>query len=353
MIRVLHVAQPSGGGVPHAVARYAATTAGDVEHHLLAVPDVDVDPSLFASVRHLPRGTARRVRSVGLAVREVGADLVHAHSSFAGGYARLADPGVPVVYQPHCFVFDDPGRATWKRAAFQWAEAAMARRTAVTVALTSHEAALARQLLSTSRVMQVPNVADAPAVEREQPLVHGPGAHRVVMTGRISPQKDPQWFAAAARAIREGSRTDVEVLWLGDGDPAARAELTAAGVMVTGWLDPQAVMSALDEADVYLHSAAYEGFPLSLLEAWARDVPAVIRRAAWTTGLSLDVVETPDQAAAQVLTVLRDGIAATNTQAQGRRQRAVMTRERQRKALLDIYRTAAVQGERQSSPAES
>lgn len=346
MIRVLHVAQPAGGGVPHAIARYAATTGRDVEHHLLAVPEVDVDPDLFASVRALPDGTAGRIRSVAATVREVGSDLVHAHSSFAGGYARLADPGVPVVYQPHCFVFDDPGRAPWKRTAFRRAEALMARRTAVMVALTPHEASLARRLGSAATVMQVPNVADAPEVERREPLVHGAGTHRVVMTGRISPQKDPGWFAAAARSIREGSLTDVEILWLGDGDPVARAELTAAGVMVTGWLDPQAVTSALDEADVYLHSAAYEGFPLSLLEAWARDVPAVIRRAAWTRGLSLDVVETPDQAAAQVLNVLRDRIVATNTQAQGRRQRAVMTRERQREALLDIYRTAMGQGEK-------
>ncbi|MDY6056159.1 glycosyltransferase family 4 protein [Micrococcus sp.] len=336
-MRVLHVAQPAGGGVPHAVSRYAQTTAGEVEHHLLGDPDVDVDREVFASVIPLPAGTPARVRAVHAATERVGADVVHAHSSFAGGYARLASLSAPVVYQPHCFVFDDPGRARWKREAFRAAEAVMARRTAVTVALTPHEAALARGLHARGRIMQVPNVPDVETVTRHLDENPDGAPLRVVMVGRISAQKDPAWFAAVSRRLAHAAPGRAVLEWIGDGEPERRRLLEEAGVRVRGWVRPEGVKEALDEADLYLHSASYEGFPLSVLQAWARDVPVLIRSSSWTEGLGLCTVDSPEAAAEAVISAAADPDRPQRLQEAGREQREKWTEAEQRKALLEVY----------------
>ena len=55
---------------------------------------------------------------------------------------------------------------------------------------------------------------------------------------------------------------DLRAVWLGDGDPALRERLRAGGVEVTGWLPREATFARLGAADLYLHSARWEGFPL-------------------------------------------------------------------------------------------
>ena len=58
-----------------------------------------------------------------------------------------------------------------------------------------------------------------------------------------------------------------------DGDRA----LHAAGVPCTGWLPRADALEHLGQATAYLHWTAWDGFPLSILEAVARNVVVVAR----------------------------------------------------------------------------
>jgi glycosyltransferase involved in cell wall biosynthesis len=95
---------------------------------------------------------------------------------------------------------------------------------------------------------------------------------RIVTVGGIRAQKNPQLFAEIARSFKHDS---VEFVWIGDGEPALRKVLEEAGVQVTGWRARPDVLNAVAQADIYLSTAAWEGMPISLIEAMTLGTPVV------------------------------------------------------------------------------
>ena len=95
---------------------------------------------------------------------------------------------------------------------------------------------------------------------------------RVVMVGRVTEQKAPWRFAAAASQLAD--RADFR--WLGYGPPGdVRRWLGAAPVEVSGRLDHAALLDELRQADIVYFPTLWEGMPLSLIEAQASGLPVV------------------------------------------------------------------------------
>ncbi|MCU1513722.1 MAG: glycosyl transferase, group 1 [Microbacteriaceae bacterium] len=281
---VLHVSEGVASGVAAAIKDYVRNTP-EFEHHLLFSeradsPAAGSDLAGFAGVHRMPHGHLKRARSIGRVASELGASIVHAHSSRAGVYVRLglrSSAKRPIVYSPHCYAFERRDLSAVARLCIRLTEWALSRNTAVFAVCSRRELQLSRWPASRARAIYVPNVATVtPVLPRYRP---GAGAARLVVAGagRIGPQKDPHYFIAAIRALRE-SGVDVEARWIGGGDASVEAELTAAGVQVTGWLTRSAGLEALSKADLYLHTAAWEGFPIAVLEAEALEVATVVRR---------------------------------------------------------------------------
>jgi glycosyltransferase involved in cell wall biosynthesis len=133
------------------------------------------------------------------------------------------------------------------------------------------EQTLARRLSPTAETVLVPHRV------RHQRAVEGPPrGGPVVAVGRVEAQKDPAFFAAAANEARllGGSR---EWRWVGGGDAALEGVLRDSGVTVTGWKPRQAVTAELAAAHAYVHTAAWEGNPIALLEATKLGLPVVAR----------------------------------------------------------------------------
>lgn len=302
-VRVLHVTTCVGGGVPVAIAR--VTTRTDAVH-LVAWPGENAAkvgdiPARTAAISTNPVAAATEVAAI---VRRFQPDIVHAHSSIAGVIVRLLptlDAG-RIVYQPHCYKFDDPVLGAAARRVIRWTERRLAPRAGVVLALTAHEEALAGEL---SRVVPVRRVVNAPSVRGHR---HVGGARTVVMAGRIAPQKDPRYFADVARAT---AATDPEVsfTWIGDGDADLKRVLLDAGVAVSGWLDREATLAQISRAGLYLHSASYEGFPLTVVEAASIGTPVVVRDLACFVGTRLRTVGSAQHAASAVSTFFRQADA--------------------------------------------
>lgn len=340
-LRVLHITECFGGGVARAID-LAARATPQIEHHLLWAGDEDpaeIAPGIPAM--RLPAGFRRRVSAIRRAVAELDADVVHAHSSWAGVYSRLGDAGAPVVYQPHAFKFSDPALPAPAAAAIRVAERILARRGAGVAVLTDDEARLAAGV-GARRVFRLTNAAAL------QPPAGGAPTGlpvQVLTIGRIAAQKDPAFFAEAVERMRQ-TEPGIRAVWIGDGDAALTERLRAAGVEVTGWEDAAGLMQRLSIPSVYLHTAKYEGYPLSILDAAAFGTPIVARAIPALDRSGLRLVDDAGAAADAVLALMHDEAALAASRDRSRQLHERHGIDALATGLTDMYAVVGAEGNR-------
>ena len=236
-------------------------------------PSVEIFPLPWTA--RTARAQLRAARCLRRLVDEWRPDLVHLHSSFAGVVGALSLRGrAPLVYTPHAYSFMGAhGRG--RRAAYRALERLVARRTQLVAAVSESEARLAREVARAKRVACVRNgipELDADGIPRPR----SEAEPSVVAMGRIVPQRRPEECARILSALGGTAA----ITWVGGGGPdgpdgpGIRA-LNEAGVEVTGWIDRDEAIARLSAATAYLHWTAWDGQPLSVLEAMARDVVVV------------------------------------------------------------------------------
>jgi len=101
---------------------------------------------------------------------------------------------------------------------------------------------------------------------------------RVVLVGRLSPEKGQLILIRAVAALRQRGR-EVEVLLVGAGPLRSwiEEEIARLGlgdlVSLAGELEPEQVNAQLQEADIFCLPSFAEGLPISIMEAMATGVP--------------------------------------------------------------------------------
>ena len=336
--RVLHVVQKYSSGVGSAIAQYTRSLP-EAEHHLLSGTAVDAEGDLaeqarFAGTHRMTGSPIAKIRRIRQVVEQVRPDVVHAHSSHGGAFARLALSRAHhyVVYTPHCYAFERRDIPWPVRAAYWSAEALLAANTSAFAACAQREWELSAWPTRRAPRHVVPNVAP-PSAPRAARGRSGPPL--VVGGGRLSPQKDPAFFRTAVQELRRSS-PELRATWLGDGDDAQRAELEDAGVEVTGWLPRGDALTVLADATLYLHSARWEGFPLMVAEAAAVGVPTLVRRLPSFADVPDDLTVGERDVAAARACLDDPGTAAANV-AGWAALLAENTVAGQRDALLTVY----------------
>jgi glycosyltransferase involved in cell wall biosynthesis len=215
-------------------------------------------------------------------------DLVHTHSSKAGGLGRIAArrAGVgAVVHSFHGFPFHEFQSAA-RRRAYLAAERWLARLTDYFLADGTIVAAEAVRLkiAPPERITAIasPIDGDIPVVSegarRQARLLLGlPRDAKVVGTmARLDAQKAPLDMVEAFAALR---RPDVRMVWVGDGGLRAKTERLIARrgladrFMLLG--ERADVPALLPGFDVFAMSSLYEGLPCALIEAMTCGVPVV------------------------------------------------------------------------------
>jgi glycosyltransferase involved in cell wall biosynthesis len=211
--------------------------------------------------------SAIRMRSV---LRALAPDVVHLHSSKAGAVGRFAAVGLRtrLIYQPHglAYLRQDVSRA--RRAAFASIEGALALLGGMVVACSEGERAELSKVVREQQVALVWNGIDIASVPRARP-----GSARLCIgtCGRVSVQKRPHFFAKVAHALRDIA----DFVWIGDGDEDGKRVLAEAGVRVTGWCTRAEALHELSSLQIYVQTSAWEGLPISVIEALAAGLPVV------------------------------------------------------------------------------
>lgn len=302
-IDVLHVAECFEGGVGRAIVNIVRASP-DLRHGLLATGADMQEPERlrdFVRVEQLRRGPIARALQVRRTNRLLRPRYVHAHSSWAGVFTRLAlPPSTGIIYQPHGYAFEKPNRVL--AGIFRSAETVLASRKQVVVVLSNRERNLAEGLSKGANTFLLPNIPTVPTRVKpdrddyrrdlSQPL-------KLVMIGRLGAQKDPDFFARTVNATRERG-LKCEGIWIGDGSAEERASLEGQGIRVTGWLETSVLVEEIDRADVYIHTGVYEGFPLSVLDAAARRRIVVVRDIPAFEGLGFANASSPEGLAALI-----------------------------------------------------
>ncbi len=258
-----------------------------VEHVLLYAPREDTPPGyakLFdprVRLHELPSARASLPafsRALAQALRTHARDrrcrAIHLHSSRAGFVGRLALADArqrpPILYSPHGLAYLNT-RMLLPSLAFRTLEWLAARVPATMVGCSASEAALLSTLSrNPTRVLENPVDAECLALQRVPT-----SAPTVVAIGRICHQKAPEKFASLATRFHIAEHP-ARFIWVGSGDARRTAELRAAGVEVTGWVDAARVREILSSATVCVQTSRWEGMPLSVLQALAAGVPCVV-----------------------------------------------------------------------------
>ncbi len=290
-IRVLHVTESFGGGTQSAILHYAAAT--NQYRHMAVVRERRDSETAQATAALSPLVKASGslhafVLQVRRQIVELEPDIIHLHSSKAGLLRFAIQSKARVVYTPHCYAFERTDLSSMTRNALRTVERVLGQRRQLVIAVGSREAELTRQL-HTRGVLTVPNAA--PALPERGLRARPVDRVQVVTCGRVAAQKDPRFLAEIALlASRRFS-----FCWLGGGDAGLEDLLRSAGVEVTGWLPRVEVLARMRDADLYLHTAAWESNPFTLLEAAALGLPVVARQTPSTSALGFSTLgKTPE-----------------------------------------------------------
>ncbi|WP_067508206.1 glycosyltransferase [Actinoplanes sp. TFC3] len=287
MVSVLHVSQPTSGGVARVVLGLAKAQRDEGLQVAVACPPGELADKLLAasvswqrwdSARQPGAGLAEERRTLRQAIAGRSPDLVHLHSSKAGLVGRLALRGrIPTVFQPHAWSFLAAEGKTrlaatrWERYATRWTDLTLyCSRQEQKDGAVNGIAGRGRIVLNGVDLAQftTPTEADRSTARR---LLGLPGdAFVAAIVGRRSEQKGQDLALEAWRDVRAAEPAAVLVL-MGEGyDNGFRAD---EGVLTRAAGDD--VRPVFLAADVILSPSRWEGLSLSLLEGMATARPTI------------------------------------------------------------------------------
>jgi glycosyltransferase involved in cell wall biosynthesis len=296
-MKVLHVTEAFGGGVTSAINTYVAHSP-QCAHYLFATirPEDQTgeeSSDLFVESYFSERGV-RSLLEIGKFINRIRPDVIHAHSTYAGFFLRLL-PGIDrskIIYTPHAYAFLRNDSLIMLRI-YYLIEKLLSRRCAVIAACGKDEENITKGFNGKVRTIELVNVCGAlPEIKKKTES----GMKTVVMVGRVSKQKDYVFYSEVASYFSGR----VRFIWIGGGDEEGVVALKRAGVEVTGWISRGEVLEKLAGANLYFHSSAWDGFPISVLEASNYEIPLLLRDIGPFTAENLNVISSVEEAIGEV-----------------------------------------------------
>lgn len=244
-------------------------------------------------------------------------DVVHAHDwmTFPAGIAVAQATKRPLVVHVHSTEFDRSGMSVFQRI-YDIERAGMHAATRViavshlTKTIIEH-----RYGVPGSKVDVVYNAIDEDGQKPVQEIKPISQDEKIVLfMGRITMQKGPEYFLAAAKRVLEVEQ-NVRFIMAGSGDMARKMMDLASSmgigdrVVFTGFLRGPEVNRVFQMADLYVMPSVSEPFGIAPLEALSNDVPVLISKQSGvaeilTHALKVDFWDV-DEMANKIVAVLR------------------------------------------------
>jgi len=277
-MKVLHVAETIQGGVgahlEEIVPRQVAALGVDAVRVIVPESERSHFPRIAAApIRGFDRlgsrlrNTAELARVLRREQTAFGADVIHAHSSFAGLATRLPllrpDRGPVLVYCPHgwSFAADGPARPLYARAERLLQGAADA---IVTVSQHERDLALSVGLRADNlRVLRNGIADDAPA----EPVRTGFASERLnlLFLGRLDRQKGFDILLDAAGRV--GGNVHFHVVGSSVREIDRGTQTIPANMTLHGWQAREVAAGFVAACDAVVMPSRWEGLPLVALEA--------------------------------------------------------------------------------------
>jgi glycogen synthase len=220
-------------------------------------------------------------------------DVVHAHDwlTFPAGLAVAAASGKPLVVHVHSTEFDRSGDAANTRICEIERRGMKGACRVIAVSHLTRQTIHCRYGIDPRRIDVVYNGVDCEPGDNACHIGRAAirqGDKVVLFLGRMTMQKGPEYFVAAAGKVLQRYQ-QVKFVMAGTGDMMGRMiELAAREgighkVLFTGFLDAADVARVFEMADVYVMPSVSEPFGITPLEAISHDVPVIISK---TSGVS-------------------------------------------------------------------
>lgn len=205
-------------------------------------------------------------------------DIIHSHGKGAGIYSRLLNilTGIPVIHTFHGVHIDN--YSALNRKLYLLLERVFSFFTASGIAVSYSEYRRIQSLgfFPVKKLHTVHNGVQLPAGVTARPLTKG--IKNIIHITRFDFAKDPDLLFGIIEAMKD--EHGYKFIIIGDGEGRAAFEnrllkkQLAHLVHFTGFVDaPEQYFS---DAFCYLSTSRWEGLPLSVLEAMARGIPAVL-----------------------------------------------------------------------------
>ena len=243
-------------------------------------------------------------------------DVIHAHDwlTYPAGLALSRVTGRPLIVHVHSTEFDRSGSNVNQRV-YDIERAGMhGADRVIAVSQLTKSICVRRYGVQPAKVDVVYNGIERENQQAPQDARIESNDKIVLFLGRITMQKGPEYFIAAARRVLE-KYSDVKFIVAGSGDMALRMVELAANmgighkVLFTGFLRGADVERVYQLADCYVMPSVSEPFGIAALEAIHHDVPVIISKTSGasevlTHVLKVDFWDT-DEMANKILAVLR------------------------------------------------
>lgn len=213
-------------------------------------------------------------------------DVIHAHDwmTYRAGIAVAAMTGKPLVVHVHSTEFDRSGEHVnqqiydIERAGMHYAQRVIA------VSYLTRNIITARYGVPSEKIRVVYNAIEMNGKQLPQPTPPiGRHEKLVLFLGRITMQKGPEYFLAAAKKVLQ-VMDNVRFIMAGSGDMIYRTIQLAAEmgigqrVLFTGFLRGDDVERVFKMADLYVMPSVSEPFGIAPLEALSNNVPVIISK---------------------------------------------------------------------------
>lgn len=275
MKKIVHVVEAFGGGVFTYLADLTSGLVGKYDVYILYGKRKQTPENFqnyfdkrvkFIRINNFTRGMNlckdfAAYCEVNRYINSLKPDIIHLHSSKAGGIGRLIkyNGKQKVFYTPHGYSFLDSGNGEMKLKAkiyFQL-ERILGKKNATTIACSYGEYIESEKV--TKNAIFINNSVNSKELLNYE--TKNSNTQKVIFTiGRISDQKNPKLFNSIAKRL-----PNTKFVWVGDGPQ--RNLLTAKNIEVTGWLKRSSVLRLIQPYEYFILTSKWEGLPISLLEA--------------------------------------------------------------------------------------